>query len=420
MVSNEFGFLLLKTQDSALCNMRSLFLKVFLWFWTAMAVVVIVFIVLVANTQQTPQGPDQGPGGPGGPPGPGAPTRQNLFRPPPPSPNGGRFDGGHFDRGHFDRDHPHMPPFMREGIYRWWLWWLAGAPSTQALRLLAVLATTGIVCYWLVSHLVAPIIQLRTATRRLAAGDLTTRVDARLRNRRDELGVLGRDFDLMAERIESLMNAQNRLIADISHELRSPLARLTVALGLVRETAGPEATEDLDRIETETGRLNTMIGHLLTLSRLESGRPVAETTPVDLARLVHDIAADADFEARSRNCSVRVLASTECALTGTAALLRSAVENVVRNAVRYTRAGTAVEISLTRGRTGQDQPEYAVIQVRDHGEGVPEESLEHLFHPFYRIEDARDRQSGGTGLGLAISERAVRLHGGTVIAANAR
>ena len=305
------------------------------------------------------------------------------------------------------------------GPYQWWVQWLFAEPNTQILRLLVVLVTTGIVCYGLVRHLTAPIIQLRTATHRLAAGDLTTRVGATLGRRRDELGVLGRDFDLMAARIESLMNAQHRLIADISHELRSPLARLSVALGLVRDTAGAEAAEDLDRIELEAGRLNTMIGQLLTLSRLESGEQVAEHTPINVPRLVQEIAADADFEARSRQGSVQVVASVECVTTGTESLLRSAIENVVRNAVRYTHEGTTVEISLSRERPAEAGAEHVVIRVRDHGPGVPEEALAHLFRPFYRVADARDRQTGGTGLGLAITERAVRLHNGTVTAANA-
>jgi two-component system sensor histidine kinase CpxA len=218
----------------------------------------------------------------------------------------------------------------------------------------------------------------------------------------------------MAERLESMVRAQQRLLGDISHELRSPLARLGVALGLARQRSGAEANSALDRIERESDNLNEMISQLLTLTRLESGTDGRKRTDVDLAALVKEVADDADFEARSLNRAVQVVSSDNCSINGVEELLRSAVENVVRNAVRYTPEGTAVEVALSR------QNGHAVISVRDRGHGVPEESLEKIFRPFYRTEDARDRQSGGgTGLGLAITERAVRMHGGSVQAVNA-
>ena len=203
----------------------------------------------------------------------------------------------------------------------------------------------------------------------------------------------------------------------ISHELRSPLARLSVALDLARKRAGQAAAGDLDRIEREAKRLNEMVGQLLALSRWESngGRQRAET--FDLAALVREVAADADFEAQGRNASVVVAEADACGMKGTPQLLRSAVENVVRNAVRYTAEGTAVKISLRRLSDGGAAE--AVITVKDEGVGVPEESLRDIFRPFYRMDDSRTRETGGTGLGLAITERAVRLHGGTVTASNA-
>jgi two-component system sensor histidine kinase CpxA len=231
--------------------------------------------------------------------------------------------------------------------------------------------------------------------------------------RRDELADLGRDFDLMAERIESLVLSQRRLLGDISHELRSPLSRLNVALELARRHAGAEARAPLDRIERESARLNELIGQLLALARLESGDAARHDEPIDLALLVSEVAADADFEARSRNKAVLVVRSEECWTTGTAEFLHSAVENIVHNAVRYTEEGTTVEITLRR----ESEPAgklWAVITVRDHGPGVPAAALADLFRPFYRVADARDRQSGVAGLGLAISERAVHSHGGTV------
>jgi two-component system sensor histidine kinase CpxA len=290
--------------------------------------------------------------------------------------------------------------------------------QTQGLRLLVVLLVGGIFCFWLSRYLTKPLANLRATTNQLAEGNLGARVGNKITKRRDEVGQLGHDFNGMAERLEATVKAQQRLLGDISHELRSPLARLGVALGLARQRSGPEAASSLDRIERESDNLNEMISQLLTLTRLESGTDGRKRTSVDLASLVRDVAEDADFEARSLNRSVQIVASDKCSINGVEELLRSAVENVVRNAVRFTPEGTAVEVGLTKQNGAGDN--FAVISVRDRGNGVPEESLEKIFRPFYRTEDARDRQSGGgTGLGLAITERAVRMHGGTVEATNA-
>ena len=290
--------------------------------------------------------------------------------------------------------------------------------QTLGLRLLVVLVIGGIFCYWLSRYLTTPLLKLRTTTNELAEGNLGARVSTKLAKRRDEVGQLGRDFNSMAERLESMVKAQQRLLGDISHELRSPLARLGVALGLARQRSGADANGALDRIERESDNLNEMISQLLTLTRLESGTDGRKRTKVDLAALVREVADDADFEARSVNRAVQVVSSDNCSINGVEELLRSAVENVVRNAVRYTPEGTAVEVALRKQNGNGDN--FAVICVRDRGNGVPEEALEKLFRPFYRTEDARDRQSGGgTGLGLAITERAVHMHGGTVQATNA-
>jgi two-component system sensor histidine kinase CpxA len=261
--------------------------------------------------------------------------------------------------------------------------------------------------------LTKPILRLRGVAQQLARGNLQARVGADFLRRQDELADLGRDFDLMAEQLESLFTAQRRLLGDVSHELRSPLARLSVALELARRQCGDAALPSLDRIERETERLNELIGQLLALSRLESGPQPTAGERVDLAALVREIAADAAFEARARQRSVAIMELAECATTGSAELLRRAIENVVRNALCYTREGTAVELTLRR------EADTARLSVRDHGEGVPEAALAQLFQPFYRVAEARDRQTGGIGLGLAIAERAVRLHGGQVTAANA-
>ncbi|HKQ72327.1 MAG TPA: ATP-binding protein [Blastocatellia bacterium] len=281
-------------------------------------------------------------------------------------------------------------------------------------RVIVVLLAAAFVCYLLARYLASPVVKLRAATLRLASGDLKARVGPAIGRRRDELADLGRDFDLMAERIDGLVTAQQRLVSDISHELRSPLARLGVALELARQRAGEDAAGALDRIEREANRLNELIEQLLTLSKLEIGNQSTPSRSVDLTHLVKQIASDADFEARDRDRAVRVVSSESCQTTGSEELLRQAVENVVRNAVRYTAENSEVEISLKH-----EVPSLAVITVRDHGTGAPESSLADLFRPFYRVADARDRQTGGVGLGLAITERAVKLHGGTVKASNA-
>ncbi|MCZ6767668.1 MAG: ATP-binding protein [Acidobacteria bacterium] len=290
-------------------------------------------------------------------------------------------------------------------------------PAELALRLLVVVMTGGVVCYGLARYLTSPVSKLQKATQQLAGGDLTARVGPALEKRGDEFADLGRDFDLMAERIEWLINSQRRLLSDISHELRSPLARLNVALELARQRTGSEAAHSLDRIEREAERMNELIGQLLGLARLDNGAEVGQQERVSLANLLSEVTADADFEAGSSKRRVRIIESEDCVVTGSTKLLRSAIENIVRNGLRYTAQGTEVEVGLRRGQT--DKGAYALIMVRDHGPGVPEATLGKLFRPFYRVGDARDRQSGGTGLGLAIAERIIRLHGGTVRASNA-
>jgi two-component system, OmpR family, sensor histidine kinase CpxA len=276
--------------------------------------------------------------------------------------------------------------------------------------------SSGLVCYLLSWYLTKPIVQLRTAARQIAAGDLTARAGAPAISRRDEVAGLMRDFDAMAERLETLLNAQSRLLNDISHELRSPLARLNVALGLARQRAGVESTDMLDRIELEAARLNELIGRILTLARLEDGEQLVPQTPVPLDEIVESVSEDAEFEAQERHCHVHTsIAEGNWQVRGNASLLHSAVENVVRNAIRYTQEGSAVEIELKSETRGIRE---AVLRVSDSGPGVPSDSLDKLFQPFYRLDDARGRQTGGVGLGLAITERAVRFHGGKVSAFN--
>jgi len=290
-------------------------------------------------------------------------------------------------------------------------------PRFLSLRLLVIFIVASIFCYWLAWYLTSPVRKLRTASRQIASGDLKTRVVPELGKRTDELADLGRDFDLMAERIEVLLNSQGRLLRDISHELRSPLARLNVALELVRQRSGKEADEALDRIEREANRMNTLIGQLRTLTLLESGTEIMDKDTIDLSHLVQSISGDAEFESAKRKISVRIELEEDIIIEGSEELLRRAIENILRNAVRYTAEGYEIEICLERHVT--EGRAYALLKVRDHGPGVHEKELANLFSPFYRIAESRDRKSGGMGIGLAITDRAVRLHGGTVKAFNA-
>jgi two-component system sensor histidine kinase CpxA len=275
--------------------------------------------------------------------------------------------------------------------------------------LVILLIAGGLFCFLIAHHVTAPLFKLRAAAGSIAEGRLDTRVGPELGHRSDEIADLARDFDRMAERIESLLAGQKRLLGDVSHELRSPLARLTVALSLARQGPPSEAPEHLERIQLEARRLDKLIGQLLTISRIDSGVQGAERASIDLGALVYEIASDADFEARSCSRRVTVDHADACTITGSEEILRSAVENVLRNAVRHTREGTAVEVALHQSAS------KAVLTVRDHGAGVPESMLSEMFLPFRR---APEMNSNGAGLGLAITERAMHAHGGAVRASN--
>jgi two-component system sensor histidine kinase CpxA len=284
------------------------------------------------------------------------------------------------------------------------------------LRVAVALAVSGLVCLWLARYLTAPVRRVREATARLADGELGARVGPAIGRRRDEIADLARDFDRMAERLQEAMTAQQQLLADVSHELRSPLARLHVALELARNKSGAAATVELDRIEREAEQLNELIGEVLTLSRLEAGVAARLDERIDLGGLVTAVADDARFEARASERDVSVRIPQAVTVAADAALLQRAVENVLRNGVRHTPAGTTVEVALERL---QRTPSWCAVSVRDHGPGVPEQLLERIFEPFSRVSTARERPGGGTGLGLAIARRAVAVHGGRIQARNA-
>lgn len=295
---------------------------------------------------------------------------------------GPRFDGG-------------VPP----GLPLPWVHLLAGVLASLAF-------SAGLAWY-----VVKPIGHLRQAFRAVAAGALHTRVRPRMGRRRDEFSDLGHDFDSMTGQLEALISAQRRLLHDISHELRSPLARLQAAIGLVRQN--PKQLEAmLERLEREITRLDELVDEVLTIARLDSGLPGATSQTFDLLALLDDVMADAQFEAEAINKCVTYHSEGEAQLTGRADLLVRAVENVVRNAIRYTPEGECVEVQGCSDRTLQQ----VRITVSDRGPGVAEDELETIFQPFYRSPGSPS--GSGYGLGLAIARRAIEAHGGQILARN--
>jgi two-component system sensor histidine kinase CpxA len=288
-------------------------------------------------------------------------------------------------------------------------------PSGILLRWAVAFLVSGLICYLLTRYLTAPVLRLREASQHLAEGDLSTRAAAGMERRRDELGSLVRDFNAMAARIEELVSRQRQLIYDISHELRSPLARLNVALDLGRQRKGNDPA--FDHMEQDIECLNDMIERLLTVARLDTSATPIAMTQVDLTELVLQIVRGADFELQERSGAVRLSCQGEYFIRGNAELLHSAIENVIRNAVRYTGPGNSVEVHLDSADAAA--PGFARLLVRDYGQGVPESELVNIFQPFYRVADDRNRESGGTGLGLAIADRVIRIHGGSIKARNA-
>jgi two-component system sensor histidine kinase CpxA len=292
---------------------------------------------------------------------------------------------------------------------------LPGVPL--AILAIALTASAG-VCYFLARYLAAPVDRLRLATRQMAAGDLDVRVLPALRGRQDDLGLLAADLDAMAQRLQQLLEAKQQLLRDVSHELRSPLTRLQLALSLARrEQCG--ADRYLARIACEADRLEQLIARTLKLVRLERpANALIEQRSVDVGELLHNIASDVAIEADAQGCLVNVQAAERLRVCGDPELLRSAFENVIRNAVRFSPHGAVVVVSgrrVTNGPSG----DTVEIAVHDSGPGVPDKDLGMIFEPFYRVDLARERQGmAGEGLGLAIAARALAVHGGTISAHN--
>ncbi len=271
-----------------------------------------------------------------------------------------------------------------------------------------ILAAVAVMCYILAFHLASPLVGLRNTLDEFGHGNLSVRTGS---TRRDELGELARSFDRMADRIQTLLGAERRLLQDISHELRSPLARLGFAVELARSSSNRE--EALNRVKREATRLNSMISDLLQVTRVEGDPGALDLHPQPLNTLVGELVEDARIEAEARECQLRFHEDQNLTIQVDSELLRRAVDNVLRNAIRHSPDRGTVEVRAEKVATG------AHIVIRDYGTGVPEEAVEEIFKPFYRVDTDRNRGTGGSGLGLAIARRAAAAHGGTITARNA-
>lgn len=271
-------------------------------------------------------------------------------------------------------------------------------------------------CFWLAYHIAAPIHSIQSTARRVAEGDLKARVPASVSRRYDELAALAKDFDSMVGRLDLLIQSQKTLLNSVSHELRSPLARINLSVALLKRRYAADSDDVFQRLDRDVTRIDLMVGQLLTLSRLEAGLSFSDRGDVNLSQLLEEVVADGNFEALALDKSVGLDATGPIVIANADShALRSACENIIRNAVRFTPPGTNVHVVLevVNGPSGP----MASLSVRDQGPGVPEEALESIFLPFVRV-DREDDMSGGNGLGLAIAAEAIRLHHGMISAAN--
>jgi two-component system sensor histidine kinase CpxA len=283
---------------------------------------------------------------------------------------------------------------------------------TPLLRLAVAFVSGGLLCLVLARHIATPIRALQTAARRIADGDLSVRAVPALATRNDELADLARDFDRMAGRIQALLQKQQELLGDISHELRSPLTRLSVSLELVRRGEG----DAVERMQADLDRLDTLVGQILILTRLQANGDQRSEAMMNLRSIVESVVEDARFEGKEEDKSVLITRADDCWLKGHPALLRSCIENVVRNAIHYTKAQTDVEVLLDL--VTDDNSRLVRLLVADRGDGVPSEALPRIFEPFYRVSESREHKMGGSGLGLSIAQRVILLHGGRIAARN--
>jgi two-component system sensor histidine kinase CpxA len=292
---------------------------------------------------------------------------------------------------------------------------LAPGPQGTALRLVAAAVISALISYFLARSLVTPLEELRKASRKIAAGDLATRVSKNMPRRQDEIGQLATDFDLMTSRLQTMQQANQRLMQDVSHELRSPLARMSVALEMAKKKGVGAVGSEIDRITLESERLESLVNDVLGLLRESSETVVMTEEVMDLSALMSDLVEVVNYEVPEGKPGVIWEAGDACEFRGDRELLWRTMENLLRNALRYTDPDKGVLLGLNVGK----RRSRASLEVRDFGPGVPEAELEKIFEPFYRVQESRDRDSGGHGLGLSIAANAVKHHGGNIKAENA-
>ncbi len=271
-----------------------------------------------------------------------------------------------------------------------------------------IILVCAVLCFVMARHLAKPIIELQEASRKFAKGDFSQKITKKSMNRYDEIGDLASDFNNMAERIESGINNQKRLFNDISHELRSPLARMQVGLELLQMKVKDSEKPLVERLEKDVNRMNALIGEVLQFSKLENKEMGAAKEEINLAKSLEDVCSDAEFEGNNNHKGVRLNIKKDAVIKGNVVLIERAFENIIRNGLRFTPENTLVEVSLDI--IGGN----AVIQVADHGPGIPEEDIKKIFEPFYCVKPDRNPQNGGIGLGLPIALRAIELHNGTI------
>jgi two-component system sensor histidine kinase CpxA len=278
-------------------------------------------------------------------------------------------------------------------------------------RFAAAILIGGFICYLLSLYLLRPIRVLQRAARKLGQGEFQTRVRSILGNRNDEIGELAHDFDEMAARLESLIHSKQQLLQDISHELRSPLARLSVALEIARDKS-PYVEKELTRIAYETDKLNELIRQILSLASLDASQNKMQFENIDLVEMLQSIVSDANYEVQNRTTPILLKTPNSCHTQVSYSLLRSALENIIRNALRYSPDDKPISITLLQKESDIQ------ITIEDSGPGIPEDKLAHIFDPFFRVDDSRTQRTGGFGLGLAIAKRAIFLHKGHIVASN--
>ncbi len=318
------------------------------------------------------------------------------------------------------------PPAVksRTGIHNHWeithrsqdgRFWFAAEGQTRPPRIWSflpyyflVIGATGILCWIAAAGVISPIRKVATSIALFGQGNLGVRVET---DRDDEIGQLGRSFNEMAERLERLIVSERRLLGDISHELRSPLARLKFAMKLARTSPNPAAA--LERIERDVNRIASLVSDIVEINVVEDDPALHEQREICVRDVIDEVVRDCNLEAEARGCRIEVSGDVCGSVHGNPELLRRAVENVLRNAIRYSPEKSPVELTIN------ETPDDANIVIRDFGPGVPDEALNRIFDPFFRVEEARNTNGGGSGLGLSIAKRAVHLHRGSITAENA-